>query len=179
MYQYKEFKGFRFFVQIIGEVKTSLVDRLSKCANEECKQKYLRALKNLGLKDTVPALLQHVLYGTKKTSVTAMKALRSLPPASWDDDVKGAATRIYYQLGKRFDSSARTLAADILLESEPSHEVLRDILLSLASKVDPAYEVSVIHCSKCFQVWSFLVKQVEGIPDVGQMLVRFVVGIKT
>jgi microsomal triglyceride transfer protein large subunit len=135
---------FLIYVQIIGEVKTSVVEGLSRCANEECKQKYLRSLKNLGLKDTVPVLLEHALSGTKKTSVTAMKALRSLPPAAWDDHVKSAATRIYYQLGKRFDTSARTLAADILLESKPSREVLRELLLSLASAADPTYEVSEI-----------------------------------
>jgi microsomal triglyceride transfer protein large subunit len=138
-------------VQIIGEVKTSLLDGLSTCANEECKQKYLRALKNLGLKETVPALVQHILFGTKKTSVTAMKVLRSLPPASWDDEVKRVATHVYYQIGKRFDSSARTLAADILLESDPSREVLQELLLSLASRVDPAYEVSELPCNWCFQ----------------------------
>ncbi|XP_021915479.1 microsomal triglyceride transfer protein large subunit isoform X2 [Zootermopsis nevadensis] len=128
-------------LKIIGEVKVSLVDGLSGCANEECKQKYLRALRNLGLKETVPVLLRHALYGTKKTSVTAMKALRSMPPSSWDDEVEKAAARIYYQIGKRFDSSARTLAADILLESNPSREVLRELLLSLASRVDPVHEV--------------------------------------
>jgi microsomal triglyceride transfer protein large subunit len=164
----KNSEGLDFiFVQIIGEVKTSLVDGLSSCANEECKQKYLHALKNLGLKDTVPVLLQHILFGTKKTSVTAVKALRSLPPTSWDNEVKRAATRIYYQIGKRFDSSARTVAADILLESDPSREVLRELLLSLASRVDPAYEVSKILCSRCFLAWSFLVKQGEGISEVG------------
>jgi microsomal triglyceride transfer protein large subunit len=129
-------------VQIIGEVRTSLVDGLSGCTNEECKQKYLRALKNLGLKDTVPVLVQHAVFGSKKTSVTALKALRSLPPDTWDDEVKQAATRIYYQLGRRFDSSSRTLAADILLESRPSEGVVRDLLLSLASRADPVYEVS-------------------------------------
>lgn len=131
-------------MQIIGEVKTSLVDGLSKCINEECKQKYLRGLKNLGLRDTVPLLVEHALSGTKKTSVTAMKALRSLPPAAWDDFVETAATRIYYQLGKRFDTSSRTLAADILLESKPSREDLRELLLSLASSADPTYEVSQV-----------------------------------
>ena len=129
-------------VQIIGEVRTSLVDGLLGCKNEECKQKYLRSLKNLALKDTVPVLLQHAVFGKKKTSVTALKALRSLPPDSWDEDVQRAATQIYYQLGRRFDSSSRTLAADILLESRPGDRVVRDLLLSLASRADPAYEVS-------------------------------------
>ena len=136
-------------VQMIGEVRTSLENGLLGCKNEECKQKYLRALKNLALKDTVPVLLQHALFGRKKTSVTALKALRSLPPDSWDDDVKRAATRIYYQLGRRFDSSSRTLAADILMESRPGDRVIRDLLLSLASRADPAYEVSQGNAIRC------------------------------
>jgi len=136
-------------VQIIGEVRTSLVDGLLGCTKEECKQKYLRALKNLALKDTVPVLLQHALFGKKKTSVTALKALRSLPPDSWDDDVKRAATQIYYQLGRKFDSSSRTLAADILLESRPDDRVVRDLLLSLVSRADPAYEVSQANACRC------------------------------
>jgi hypothetical protein len=77
----------------------------------------------------------------KENSVTALKALRSLPPDSLDDDVKRAATQIYYQLGRRYDSSSRTLAADILLESRPDYRALRDLLLSLASRADPAYEI--------------------------------------
>ncbi|GFG29687.1 hypothetical protein Cfor_03737 [Coptotermes formosanus] len=138
--------------KIIGEVRTSLVDGLSGCTNEECKQKYLRALKNLGLKDTVPVLVQHAVFGSKKTSVTALKALRSLPPDTWDDEVKQAATRIYYQLGRRFDSSSRTLAADILLESRPSEGVVRDLLLSLASRADPVYEVRQYVLQRVLQI---------------------------
>jgi microsomal triglyceride transfer protein large subunit len=94
-------------------------------------------------------LLQHAVFGKKKTSITALKALRSLPPDSWDDDVKRAATKIYYQLGRRFDSSSRTLAADILLESRAGDNVVRDLLLSLTSRADPAYEVSEGNTFKC------------------------------
>jgi hypothetical protein len=82
-------------LQIIGEVRTSLVDGLLGCNNEECKQKYVHALKNIALKDAVPVLLQHAVFGSKKTSVTALTALWSLSPDNWDDDAKRAATQIY------------------------------------------------------------------------------------
>jgi len=48
------------------EVRTSLADGLLVCENEECKQKYLRALKNRAMKETVAMLLQHAVFGSKK-----------------------------------------------------------------------------------------------------------------
>jgi len=88
-------------LQIIGEVRTSLVEGLLGCNNEKCKQKYLHALKNLALKDTVPVLLQHTVFGSKKTNVTALRALWSLLSDSWDEDVKRAAHR--YITGREGD----------------------------------------------------------------------------
>nr|CAD7461843.1 unnamed protein product [Timema tahoe] len=126
--------------KIVSDVQSSLESGISACKSEECKQKYLRAFKNLALEDTIPTLLKYAINGTKKTSVAAMKAIRALPVAMWDDTVKKAAERIYFQVGRRYDSSSRTLSLDILLESSPSKALLRDLLLSLTS-TDPAYEV--------------------------------------
>nr|CAD7406987.1 unnamed protein product [Timema cristinae] len=126
--------------KIVSDVQSSLESGISACKSEECKQKYLRAFKNLALEDTIPTLLKYAINGTKKTSVTAMKAIRALPVAIWNDTVKKAAERIYFQVGRRYDSSSRTLSLDILLESSPSKALLRDLLLSLTS-TDPAYEV--------------------------------------
>nr|CAD7591086.1 unnamed protein product [Timema genevievae] len=126
--------------KIVSDVQSSLESGISACTSEECKQKYLRAFKNLALEDTIPTLLKYAINGTKKTSVAAMKAIRALPVAMWNDTVKKAAERIYFQVGRRYDSSSRTLSLDILLESSPSKALLRDLLLSLTS-TDPAYEV--------------------------------------
>ncbi|XP_049803049.1 microsomal triacylglycerol transfer protein isoform X2 [Schistocerca nitens] len=126
--------------KVIEETRKSLVDGLNDCSSEECKQKYLRALRNLGDGNTVPVLLQHAVNGTKKTSVTAMKALRSLPSKYWDQTVISLMKRIYFQLDKKYDSSARTLATDILLETNPDKSFLKEILISLTS-LDTAYEV--------------------------------------
>nr|CAD7575870.1 unnamed protein product [Timema californicum] len=126
--------------KIVSDVQSSLESGISACNSEECKQKYLRAFKNLALEDTIPTLLKYAINGTRKTSVAAMKAIRALPVAMWNDTVKKAAERIYFQVGRRYDSSSRTLSLDILLESSPSKALLRDLLLSLTS-TDPAYEV--------------------------------------
>lgn len=69
-----------------------------------------------------------------------MKAIRSFPVSAWNDDVLKTAEKIYYQIGKRYDSSARTLALDILLEANPSFTTLIHLLTSLLDQ-DPVYEV--------------------------------------
>lgn len=69
-----------------------------------------------------------------------MKTLRSLPSSAWNDDVLKAAEHIYYQIGRKFDSSARTLALDILLESNTSKDRLKVLISSLQGN-DSAYEV--------------------------------------
>lgn len=69
-----------------------------------------------------------------------MKTLKSFPSKFWDANVLRSAEKIYFQLSKLFDSSARTLAIDILLESNPSDATLKHLLFSLTSS-DPVYEV--------------------------------------
>jgi hypothetical protein len=111
-------------------------------------------------------LLQHAVFGSKQTSVTALRALRSLPPDSWDDGVKRAATEIYYRLGRRFDSTSRTLASDMFLGSKPGDRIFSDLLLSLASRADPAYEVSqgnAFRCALYLTTCHLSVQQGEGI----------------
>lgn len=70
-----------------------------------------------------------------------MKAIRALPADSWTPEVQKVAERIFFQLGRKYDSSARTLALDILLEAkELDEERLKNLLVSLTSN-DSVYEV--------------------------------------
>lgn len=70
-----------------------------------------------------------------------MKAIRALPADSWTPEVQKVAERIYFQLSRKYDSSARTLALDILLEAkELDEERLKNLLVSLTSN-DSVYEV--------------------------------------
>ncbi|XP_075214236.1 microsomal triacylglycerol transfer protein isoform X2 [Lycorma delicatula] len=128
--------------QIIETIQSKLIQNLSDCyeTDDECKVLYLRALQNLQLKETVPILVSHALNGSKKVSVRAMKTLKSLPSSAWNDDVLKAAEDIYFQIGRKFDSSARTLALDILLERNPSNDKLKILISSLPGN-DSAYEV--------------------------------------
>ncbi|XP_032666474.1 microsomal triglyceride transfer protein isoform X2 [Odontomachus brunneus] len=128
-------------VSAIEKARVSLELGLSVCTGDECKLKFLRALRNLKSPDATPTLLEYAFSDNRAISVAAWRALAALPRQSVSDELKNAALRMFYQIGgPRRDSSARTLALDIILESEPSEEVLRDLVHYLGGR-DPAYEV--------------------------------------
>ncbi|XP_011689441.1 PREDICTED: microsomal triglyceride transfer protein large subunit isoform X2 [Wasmannia auropunctata] len=126
---------------MIEKARVSLELGLETCTGEECKLKFLRALRNLRSPAAVPTLLVHALSDSRTISVAAWRALRTLPREAVTDELKSAAHKIFYQIGgPRRDSSARTIALDIILENEPSCEVLRDFVMYLSNN-DSAYEV--------------------------------------
>lgn len=125
---------------IIQDVTNAILTDLEECKTDECHHKNLRALRNLLCPSTIPILIKHALTGKSKTSVEAMKTLRAFKPEFWDEAVLDAAQRIYFQAGRRFDSSARTLALDILLESPPRREILAELVASLL-EWDAMFEV--------------------------------------
>ena len=98
----------------------------------------MRVLKNLGSPDMLPILLTRIDSKDKKTSVGAVKALKALPASVFDDRVKEKLQRVYFQIGRRYDSSSRTLALDTLLEHQPDSSFLLDVLsaVSLGEKAD-------------------------------------------
>lgn len=97
-------------------------------------------MKNLKCPETIPKLLDIALTGSDKSSVVAMKALRSFPPNNWNSEVVASCKKIFFQLKKKYDSSARTLALDILIGSNPNESDIREILQYLLSN-DKAYEI--------------------------------------
>lgn len=126
---------------LIEKARISLELGLDTCSGEECKLKFLRALRNLKSPAAIPTLLSHAFSNNKAISVAAWRVLAALPREAVTDELKAAAHKIFYQIGgPRRDSSARTLALDIILENEPSEEVLRDFVKYLGNN-DPAYEV--------------------------------------
>lgn len=125
---------------IIEEARVSLELGLDTCSGEDCKLKFLRALRNLKSKTAIPTLLSHALSTNKAISVAAWQALAALPREAVTNELKAAAHKVFYQIGPRRDSSARTIALDIILESDPSEEILCDLVKYLNSN-DSVYEV--------------------------------------
>lgn len=125
---------------LVEAVKEFILKRLEECRKDNCKQKYIRGLHNLKSPKTLDVLVKLALEGSSKISVTAMKALRSFSVFLWNDDFKAVFEDIFFQASKKFDSSARALALDILLDLKPDTEELTHIIQYLKSN-DKAYEV--------------------------------------
>lgn len=125
---------------IIEKARISLELGLDTCSGEDCKLKFLRALRNLKSPMAIPTLLSHALSTNKAISVAAWRALAALPSEAVTDELKAAARRVFYQIGPRRDSSVRTIALNMILESNPSEDILCDLVKYLNSN-DSAYEV--------------------------------------
>ncbi|XP_015591483.1 microsomal triglyceride transfer protein large subunit isoform X2 [Cephus cinctus] len=126
---------------VIERARASLEIGLDSCTGEECKLKFLRALRNLRSKVAIPTLLSYASNGTRAISVAAWRALGALPKEHLTKEVKIAAAKTFYQIGgPKRDSSARTLALDIILEADPSKEDLQGLVQYLSTN-DSVYEV--------------------------------------
>lgn len=146
---------------IVVEIRQYFLDNLGACDKDTCRQLYLRVLKNLAMPDTLSVIMDHVDSAEKKTSVSAVKALAAMPSHVFDAIVKNKLENVYFQIGRRYDSSARTLALDILLNHQPESEFLANVMRSLSSK--HALEIStytlqrlVEFASKCPTIRSHL-----------------------
>lgn len=151
---------------LVKEISDYVLNQLENCQDEYCKVKYLKTLRNLKLSRSIPVCASHALKGKTKPGVEGMKCLKSFESSFWNDNVLDTAQRIYFQVGKKYDSSSRTLALDILLESNPSREILKDLLLSLAER-DREYEVK-----------QYLVQRVKEISERNDEFFKLVNSIK-
>ncbi|XP_074032017.1 microsomal triacylglycerol transfer protein [Leptinotarsa decemlineata] len=126
-------------LKIIRDVEETILANLEYAKGEE-KFMYFRALKNLKSPTTVPILLNYIRNGTSKEGVLSWKALQSFDATLWNEEVLTAAKKTFFQLDRRHDSSSRTFAADILLATKPSDDLLKDMLEFLLTR-DPVYEI--------------------------------------
>ncbi|XP_053999073.1 microsomal triacylglycerol transfer protein [Hylaeus anthracinus] len=125
----------------VEKARVSLEIGLDSCTGEECKLKFLRAFRNLRSKAAIPTLLRFATSENKAISVEAWRALSTIPKDSITPEVLIIAKRVFYQIGgPKRDSSARTLALDIILESKPSKEDVEGLVKYLTGN-DPAYEI--------------------------------------
>ncbi|XP_049284948.1 microsomal triacylglycerol transfer protein [Anopheles funestus] len=138
--RYAQLEGNSYETEVVKKVAVLLQEKLDECSNERCKLKYIRGFQNLKCPKTVDSLLKLAQESTKSVSVAAMKALRSFSVYLWNDEYRAKFEDIFFQVSKRYDSSARTLALDILLDLKPDYDELSHLLQFLKS-TDKTYEV--------------------------------------
>lgn len=120
------------------QIRDYLLDGLK---NPKDASVYLRGLQNLRDPLTIDALLEQATQSNEPTlSVAALQALKSFPAQSYAEPQRHQFASIFYQRRRRYDSSARTLALDVLLAMRPSAEQLGELLDYLASN-DRQFEI--------------------------------------
>ena len=125
---------------VVVEVKNFLMRSINSCSDNDCKVMFIRGLQNLQSPDTVEKLLTLAINHPYQISVAAMKALKKFPSVHYTTEMKVKLQDIFYQRFKKFDSSARTIALDILLQLKPDTRDIVEMISFLGSQ-DRSYEV--------------------------------------
>lgn len=132
--------GQDFDSHVVVEVKNFLMKSINACTDDDCKVIFIRGLQNLQSPDTIDKLFSLALNFPYQISVTAMKALRNFPTNHFAPEMKTKLEDIFYQRKKKFDTSARTIALDILLKLKPVTADVVQMVKFLGSH-DRAYEM--------------------------------------
>lgn len=139
-YRYARLPKQSYDSEVVKTVESYLLKSLDACKQPLCKLKYIRGLQNLQSPRTKLILWSNVYDGERQISVSAMKALSSYPTNYWLEEDRKQFLNIFYQQTRKFDSSVRTLALDVVLELRPSVAEIKELLHFLRSN-DKAFEV--------------------------------------
>lgn len=129
-----------FESHVVVDVKNFLMKSINQCADNDCKVILIRGLQNLRSPDTIEKLIKLAINFPYQVSVASMKALRKFPAPHFTSEAKEKLEEIFYQRFKKFDSSARTLALDVLLNLKPETGDVMQMVGFLKSD-DRAYEI--------------------------------------
>lgn len=126
--------------EAVIKVQIFFNDSIAACDDATCYVQYLNGMNNLQSMELIDVLFDYVNHTDRTVSVAAMKALRKFPISIWTEKYIQQFEDIFYQTKKRFDSSVRTLALDIVLNSQLSETQLMKFL-SFLKENDRAFEV--------------------------------------
>lgn len=164
--------GRDFSGHLVREVVNFLLKSVNSCTTGDCKVIFIRGLQNLQSPETIDKLLGLALNHPYKISVAAIKALRTFPSHYWTSDAKLQFEDIFYQKSKKFDTSARTIALDILLTMKLEADDVVKFLNFLRSS-DRTYEVKQyliqrlkMHAEECKRFNEILKKSLAADPQV-------------
>lgn len=125
---------------VADEVTNYFNESISNCKETSCFVQYLNGFNNLQSPKAVELLFTYINDTDRSVAVAAAKALRKYPTSLWNRKQIEQFEDIFYQTEKRFDSSVRTLALDIVLDRKLSDKQLNK-LIGYYKAIDRAYEV--------------------------------------
>lgn len=154
---------------LLQDVEEYLVNSLSTCSGDEvssCQKLYLRALKNLKSRSTMGILFDYVQNSKDpKVSVVAMKSMHAMPDTFIEARYRPALIRIIQQLGRKYDSSVRTMALDLILRNKPTKQEISEIVGKLLKKL-----VDKQHSEVTTFMWNRIHEFMESNPQLQYML---------
>lgn len=125
----------------VQNVEQLLLNSLSKCKDDSsCFESYLNGLQNLQSNETIDTLFTHVDNRIRTVALAAIKALKTFPKHLWTSEHVKHFEHIFYQTAKKYDSSIRTLALDVLLQLNLNKIQITKLVKHLKSD-DKSYEV--------------------------------------
>lgn len=140
-YRYAHLPEHNYSSSVVEKVFDYLNSSISSCNNNiPCYVNYLNGFSNLRSVETIDLLFGFANHTDRSISIAAMKALRRFPASAWKSKHIEAFEDIFFQTEHRFDSSARTLALDIILESKLTGAKLNKLFEHLKSN-DRSFEV--------------------------------------
>lgn len=138
--RFAQLPGENYASEVVTQVQTYFNESIGSCKESPCFVRYLNGMNNLQSEEFIELLFEYVNDTNRAVSVAAMKALRNFPVSIWKKNEIANFENIFYENEKRYDSSVRTLALDIVLNSKFSDKQLNKLLLHLKTN-DRAFEV--------------------------------------
>ncbi|KAL3199567.1 hypothetical protein MRX96_001330 [Rhipicephalus microplus] len=108
-----------------------------------------RSTENAAQPSTVSTLLYAIRNGGKKSVLTALRALKKIGSEHFNDQVLDALEKVYGQVDRRHDTTARALAAELIFSSSSLRHIERT--LELLPRVE-APELATFIASKLFEL---------------------------
>ncbi|XP_048360863.1 microsomal triglyceride transfer protein-like [Sphaerodactylus townsendi] len=117
----------------LQEVRTgieTILQNLKRTRDNAERVLYLLALKNALLPETIPTFLSYAEEGSAAVSAAALSALQRYPTQYITSQVKMAMNRIFHQSWHLYPKTSRLIAAEIVLDNQPSTMDFINILLA-------------------------------------------------
>lgn len=154
---------------LLQDIEDYLVNSLSTCSKDDvsaCQKLYLRALKNLKAKSTLGVLFDYVQNAKDaKVSVVAMKSIHAMPDIYIEARYRPQLVKIIKQLGRKYDSSVRTMSLDLILRNSPTKQEISEIVGHLLKRLSDKQ-----HAEVTTFMWNRIHEFMESNPDLESML---------